>query len=116
MRLPFSGLLMACVLLAVAGAVAKVLALLIVLGIIVALISRPRELIALVATLGVLNLFALFPLPAFGLVGALIAHRHLCQKRRRPRPRSRHSPPEPGRIKHRPKKGPDSGANPNLDG
>ena len=116
MRLSLSGLLTACVVLAAAGAVAKVLALLIVLGCIAALISRPRETIALVATLGALNLFALFPLPAFGLVGVFLARRFLSQKRRRPRSRFPNSPAKPGRIKQLPKKEPHRGDKPNRDG
>lgn len=75
MKLSFSGLLTACLVLAVAGAVAKVVALLIILALIAALITRPREMVGLATTLGILNLVALYPLPALGLAGALAVWR-----------------------------------------
>lgn len=73
MKLSFSGLLTACLVLAVAGALAKVMALLIILAILVALITRPRELIGFAATMAILNLVALYPLPACGLVVGLLS-------------------------------------------
>jgi len=73
MKLSFSGLLTACLVLAVAGAVAKVLALLIVLALLSAVITRPREMMALVAMLGMLNLVAQYPFAAVGILGSLTA-------------------------------------------
>jgi hypothetical protein len=75
MKLSLSGVLAGCLVLAVASAVAKVIALLIILALLAAIITRPREMIALATTLGVLNLVALYPLPAFGLAGCLLAYR-----------------------------------------
>jgi hypothetical protein len=75
MRLSLSGLVTVGVVLAVAGAVARVIALLIILTGLVTILTRPREMIALVTALGVLNLVALFPLPALGIVGGLVACR-----------------------------------------
>lgn len=75
MKLSLSGVLAGCLVLAIAGAMAKVLALLIILALLAAIITRPREMIALATTLGILNLVALYPLPALGLAGALVVWR-----------------------------------------
>lgn len=61
--------------LAVAQAAAKLVGLLIILSMIVAVLTRPREMIALATTMGLLNLAALYPLPVLGLLGVLIAAR-----------------------------------------
>lgn len=77
---PLGLLVMGCLALAVAHAVAQVLALVLLVGALATFAIRPRETIALVTTLGVLNLVALFPLPALGIVGGLIACRILSRK------------------------------------
>lgn len=71
MKLSFSGLLTACLVLAVAGAVAKVVALLVILALLAAIITRPREMIALATTLGILNLVTLYPLASVIIIGVL---------------------------------------------
>ena len=67
--------------LALLQAVAQVLALVLVVGALVTFATKPRETIALVTTLGVLNLVALFPLPALGIAGGLLACRVLSRTR-----------------------------------
>lgn len=73
MKLSLSGVLAGCLVLAVAGAVAKLIALLSILALLAAIITRPREIIGLVITLGVLNLVRLYPLLSLGVLAALAA-------------------------------------------
>ncbi|QSB44347.1 hypothetical protein IDJ81_13680 [Tsuneonella flava] len=61
--------------LAVLAAVAKLIALAIILAAIVAVLTRPRELLAVATTVGVLHLFALYPVPMLAVAGGIIASR-----------------------------------------
>lgn len=66
--------------LAVASAVAKVVGLLIIFAAISAIVTRPREVIALATTIGFLNLVAAYPLPMFAIIGTLLATHLLTRK------------------------------------
>lgn len=74
---PVQLLFFAAMTLALLGAAAKLLALLLVLGTLAAFICRPREVIGLAVTIGLLNLFALHPVVMVGLAGAGVACRLL---------------------------------------
>ena len=72
---PVQLLFFAAMTLALMGAAAKLLALLLVLGTLAAFICRPREVIGLAATIGLLNLFARHPVMLAILLGGLLITR-----------------------------------------
>lgn len=80
----------ACIGLALLQAAAQVIALLLLAGALVTFVTKPKETIALVTTLGVLNLVAMYPLAAIGVAGGLavgkvLAHRLKAAERSRNR-------------------------------
>lgn len=101
MKGSFRVLLTLCVGLAVAQAVAKVVGLLIILSLVAAIITRPREMIALAVTMGALNLAAAHPLPVLGLIATLAAFRWHSGKALRVVPRTGDHVTGPARITQR---------------
>lgn len=76
-------LVVASMALALLQAAVKFAVLIVILGAFGTFVARPRETIALVTALGVLNLVALYPLPSVAIIGAFAAAKGVSRWRAR---------------------------------